>query len=121
MATGVYAVAVDKRAGRPWLLAGTTSSHFGPSVATSDDLGASGQERAAPPGCRSPPSAPCGRSWTSWMPPGPAGPPDPRRGGDLRRYVNVYVDGEDCRHVGGLDGPLPDGAKVQVLSSVAGG
>ncbi|MCW3817077.1 exo-alpha-sialidase [Micromonospora sp. DR5-3] len=42
--TGVYAVAVDKRAGRPRLLAGMTSSHFGPSVATSDDLGASWQE-----------------------------------------------------------------------------
>jgi photosystem II stability/assembly factor-like uncharacterized protein len=42
--TGVYAVAVDKRGAAPRLLAGTTSSHFGPSVATSDDLGASWQE-----------------------------------------------------------------------------
>ncbi|MGK5739813.1 ubiquitin-like small modifier protein 1 [Micromonospora sp. URMC 103] len=41
--------------------------------------------------------------------------------GDLRRYVNVYVDGEDCRHLGGLDTPVPDGAEVQVLPSVAGG
>ncbi|WP_231929888.1 MoaD/ThiS family protein [Micromonospora inositola] len=41
--------------------------------------------------------------------------------GELRRYVNVYVDGEDCRHVGGLDTPVGDGAEVQVLPSVAGG
>ncbi|WBB69615.1 MoaD/ThiS family protein [Micromonospora sp. WMMD812] len=41
--------------------------------------------------------------------------------GELRRYVNVYVDGEDCRHIGGLDAPVADGAEVQVLPSVAGG
>ncbi|MFI5487253.1 MoaD/ThiS family protein [Micromonospora echinaurantiaca] len=41
--------------------------------------------------------------------------------GELRRYVNVYVDGEDCRHLGGLDAPVPDAAEVQVLPSVAGG
>ena len=41
--------------------------------------------------------------------------------GDLRRYVNVYVDGEDCRRVGGLEAPVPPGAEVQVIPSVAGG
>ncbi|MCM0676185.1 MoaD/ThiS family protein [Micromonospora phytophila] len=41
--------------------------------------------------------------------------------GELRRYVNVYVDGEDCRHLGGLDAPVPDTAEVQVIPSVAGG
>jgi len=41
--------------------------------------------------------------------------------GELRRYVNVYVDGEDCRRVAGLATPVPDGAEVQVLPSVAGG
>ena len=41
--------------------------------------------------------------------------------GQLRRYVNVYVDGEDCRRAGGLDMPVPAGAEVQVLPSVAGG
>lgn len=41
--------------------------------------------------------------------------------GELRRYVNVYVDGEDCRQAGGLDTPVPSGAEVQVLPSVAGG
>jgi molybdopterin converting factor small subunit len=41
--------------------------------------------------------------------------------GELRRYVNVYVDGEDCRLTGGLVTPVVDGAEVQVLPSVAGG
>ncbi|MFD7653905.1 WD40/YVTN/BNR-like repeat-containing protein [Actinosynnema sp. NPDC059797] len=40
--TEVYAVAVDPRRRR--LIAGTSSSHFGPTVVTSDDLGASWQE-----------------------------------------------------------------------------
>lgn len=41
--------------------------------------------------------------------------------GVLRRFVNVYVDGEDCRSGGGLDRPVPDGAEIQILPSVAGG
>ena len=41
--------------------------------------------------------------------------------GQLRRYVNVYVDGEECRLTGGLDAPVGDGAEVQVLPSIAGG
>ena len=41
--------------------------------------------------------------------------------GRVRRFVNVYVDGEDVRFTGGLDAPVADGAEVQVLPSVAGG
>ncbi len=41
--------------------------------------------------------------------------------GVLRRYVNVYVDGEDCRRAGGLDTPVGPDAEIQVLPSVAGG
>jgi sulfur-carrier protein len=41
--------------------------------------------------------------------------------GALRRYVNVYVDGTDCRHAGGLDTEVPPGAEIHVLPSVAGG
>ena len=44
---------------------------------------------------------------------------DERR--QLRRYVNVYIDGDDCRAVAGLDSPVPAGAEIQVLPSVAGG
>jgi molybdopterin converting factor small subunit len=41
--------------------------------------------------------------------------------GVLRRYVNVYVDGEDCRQAGGQDTPVTADAQIQVLPSVAGG
>jgi sulfur-carrier protein len=41
--------------------------------------------------------------------------------GELRRYVNFYIDGEECRRLGGRDTPLPAGAVVQVIPSVAGG
>ena len=41
--------------------------------------------------------------------------------GALRRFVNVYVDGEDVRHLDGTATPLCDGCLVQVLPSVAGG
>lgn len=41
--------------------------------------------------------------------------------GALRRYVNVYVDGEDCRRAGGLETPVESGSEIQVLPSVAGG
>ena len=42
--TEVYAVAIDTRRARPRLLASVTSSHFGPSVVVSDDLGQTWQE-----------------------------------------------------------------------------
>jgi sulfur-carrier protein len=41
--------------------------------------------------------------------------------GGLRRYINVYLDGEDCRHLGGLSAPVADGTDIQVIPSVAGG
>ena len=41
--------------------------------------------------------------------------------GQVRRFVNVYVDGDDVRFGGGLAAEVPDGAEVQVLPSVAGG
>ena len=41
--------------------------------------------------------------------------------GQVRRFVNVYVDGDDVRFTGGLGAAVPDGAVVQVLPSVAGG
>lgn len=39
----------------------------------------------------------------------------------LRRYVNFYVDGEECRNLGGAATRLADGAEIQVIPSVAGG
>jgi molybdopterin converting factor small subunit len=41
--------------------------------------------------------------------------------GQVRRFVNVYVDGDDVRFEGGLAAKVRDGAEVQVLPSVAGG
>jgi len=41
--------------------------------------------------------------------------------GQLRKFVNIYVDGEDVRRVEGLATPVPDGAEVQILPSIAGG
>jgi photosystem II stability/assembly factor-like uncharacterized protein len=47
--TAIYAVGVDGRGERPRLLAAVDNSHFGPSVAISDDLGATWQEPEAAP------------------------------------------------------------------------
>ena len=41
--------------------------------------------------------------------------------GDLRRFVNIYVNDEDVRFIGGLEAPLADGDEVVVLPAVAGG
>jgi len=41
--------------------------------------------------------------------------------GALRRHVNVFVDGQDARRLGGLDAPVGPAAVIHVLPSVAGG
>jgi sulfur-carrier protein len=41
--------------------------------------------------------------------------------GDLRRFVNVYVAGEDIRFQEGLATPLSEGDEVTILPAVAGG
>ena len=41
--------------------------------------------------------------------------------GGLRRFVNVYVGGEDIRFLDGLDTPVQDGAELTILPAVAGG
>jgi molybdopterin synthase sulfur carrier subunit len=41
--------------------------------------------------------------------------------GDLNRFVNAYVDGEDVRLREGLDTSLSDGSTVIVLPAMAGG
>ena len=41
--------------------------------------------------------------------------------GTLRRFVNVFLDGEDIRFLDGLDTPVSEGAEVQILPAVAGG
>jgi sulfur-carrier protein len=41
--------------------------------------------------------------------------------GGLRRFVNVYLAGEDIRFLDGLDTPVPAGAELTILPAVAGG
>jgi sulfur-carrier protein len=41
--------------------------------------------------------------------------------GALHRFVNIYVNDEDVRFLGGLEAKLSDGASVTVLPAVAGG
>ena len=41
--------------------------------------------------------------------------------GELRRLVNVYVDGEDARRLDGLETPVGDAREVRVIAAVAGG
>jgi molybdopterin converting factor small subunit len=39
----------------------------------------------------------------------------------VRRFVNVFLDGEDVAFLDGLATPVRDGAEVQILPAVAGG
>jgi sulfur-carrier protein len=41
--------------------------------------------------------------------------------GGLRRFVNVYVSGDDIRFQDGLETQLQDGDEVTILPAVAGG
>jgi sulfur-carrier protein len=41
--------------------------------------------------------------------------------GSLRRFVNVYVAGEDIRFLDGLATEVSDGAELTILPAVAGG
>lgn len=73
--TAIYAVAIDKRRSTPRLLAGITSSHFGPSLAVSDDLGQTWREPdRAPVAFPEDTGASLERVWQ--IAPGPASQPD---------------------------------------------
>ena len=41
--------------------------------------------------------------------------------GSLRHFVNVYVNGEDVRHLGGLETATKSGDEVSIVPAVAGG
>jgi sulfur-carrier protein len=41
--------------------------------------------------------------------------------GELRRLVNVYVDGRDVRELGGLSTPVAEAGEIRVIAAVAGG
>ena len=41
--------------------------------------------------------------------------------GQLRRFVNVYVNDDDVRFLDGLSTPVADGAQLSIIPAVAGG
>ena len=41
--------------------------------------------------------------------------------GDLNRFVNVYVNGQDVRYLNGLDTPVAQRDEVRLLPAMAGG
>ena len=41
--------------------------------------------------------------------------------GNLRRFVNVYVNEEDIRFMQNEDTPVSDGAEVSIVPAIAGG
>jgi molybdopterin synthase sulfur carrier subunit len=41
--------------------------------------------------------------------------------GDVRRHVNVFVNGENIRFLHGLDTPAPADATILILAAVSGG
>jgi molybdopterin converting factor small subunit len=41
--------------------------------------------------------------------------------GELRRFINIYVDGDDIRFGDGLETKVADGSEVSIVPAVAGG
>jgi molybdopterin synthase sulfur carrier subunit len=41
--------------------------------------------------------------------------------GQVRRFINLFVSGEDVRFLDGLDTPITDGAELSIVPAVAGG
>ena len=42
-------------------------------------------------------------------------------GGEIHRFINIYLNDEDVRFVGSLETPVSDGDVVSILPAVAGG
>jgi molybdopterin converting factor small subunit len=41
--------------------------------------------------------------------------------GELRRFINIYVEGEDIRFLENLATRVPDGADFSIVPAIAGG
>jgi sulfur-carrier protein len=41
--------------------------------------------------------------------------------GKLRRFINIYVNGEDIRFLDNLATQVPDGAELSIVLAIAGG
>jgi molybdopterin synthase sulfur carrier subunit len=41
--------------------------------------------------------------------------------GRVRRFINIYVNGDDIRFLSGLETPVKDGDEVAIVPAIAGG
>jgi sulfur-carrier protein len=41
--------------------------------------------------------------------------------GELHRFVNVYLNGQDVRYLGGLETPVSERDEIRLLPAIAGG
>ncbi|MCS7253588.1 MAG: ubiquitin-like small modifier protein 1 [Armatimonadota bacterium] len=41
--------------------------------------------------------------------------------GQLRQFINIFVDGEDIRFLNGLETPLKESSEVSIIPAIAGG
>ena len=41
--------------------------------------------------------------------------------GELRYFINIYINGEDVRSLGGLGASISPGAEISIVPAVAGG
>jgi len=41
--------------------------------------------------------------------------------GEVRRFINIYVDGDDIRFADGMATEVADGAEISIVPAVAGG
>ncbi len=41
--------------------------------------------------------------------------------GEVRRFVNIFVNGEDIRFINNLDTPVNEGDEVSIVPAIAGG
>jgi molybdopterin converting factor small subunit len=41
--------------------------------------------------------------------------------GELRRFINIYVDGEDVRFLDNLATSVPERAEISIVPAIAGG
>jgi molybdopterin converting factor small subunit len=41
--------------------------------------------------------------------------------GELRPHVNIFIDDQNSRFIGGLGAPVPDGSTILILPAVSGG
>jgi molybdopterin synthase sulfur carrier subunit len=41
--------------------------------------------------------------------------------GDVRRFINIFLNGEDIRHLEGVNTGLKDGDELSIVPAIAGG